>query len=110
MTITTIRKLLELALKKNGEAWNEVVHLTFADNPWSEQAVVHTLDWRLRSGLTGCLDREFYQEQGGTSQLFFTAWTRRRVYFPAEHDGRTWVESVPRDPCGEATGPVGGAS
>jgi hypothetical protein len=38
----------------------------------------------------------------------FTAWTSRRVYFPATYDGDVWVTSVPRDPCDWAMEPVGG--
>ena len=32
----------------------------------------------------------------------FTAWTERRVYFPAMYDGSVWVASAPRNPCDEA--------
>jgi hypothetical protein len=38
----------------------------------------------------------------------FTAWTETRVYFPATYDGGSWIDSVPRHPCDEATKPVGG--
>lgn len=38
---------------------------------------------------------------------YFTAWTKNRVYFPVTHDGREWVDSVPRNPCNEATKHVG---
>ncbi len=38
----------------------------------------------------------------------FTLWTSKRVYFPVQYDGNEWVDSVPRDPCDEATHHVGG--
>ncbi len=43
-----------------------------------------------------------------TSYDTFTAWTKRRVYFPATYEGDVWVTSVPRDPCECAMQPVGG--
>lgn len=38
----------------------------------------------------------------------FTAWGKNYVYFPAQDDGREWVDSVPRHPNGEATRHIGG--
>lgn len=37
----------------------------------------------------------------------FTIWTSDRVYFPVQYDGMGWVGSVPRNPCDEATSPMG---
>lgn len=54
------------------------------------------------------LAREFCDGFGGTEGKPFTAWTENRVYFPVQYDGAEWVESVPRDPCSEATNHAGG--
>lgn len=40
--------------------------------------------------------------------LCWTAWCGDRVYFPVVYDGYFSIDSVPRDPCGEKTLPVGG--
>lgn len=53
------------------------------------------------------LDRVFDTSRRGTQGEPFTAWSERRVYFPAQYDGSEWVASVPRDPCDEDTGHVG---
>lgn len=44
------------------------------------------------------------ERQDGAFQRF-TAWGRKRVYFPVYYDAGIgqWVESVPRDPCEEAS-------
>lgn len=52
--------------------------------------------------------RQFYGGYGGSEGKPFTYWTETRVYFPVVYDGSEWVESVPRDPCDEATFHVGG--
>jgi len=54
------------------------------------------------------LDRRFDGGYGITRGVAFTLWTKRRVYFPAAYDGAEWVASVPRWPCNEETGHVGG--
>lgn len=54
------------------------------------------------------LDVDFSDDYGGTHGLPFTAWTKRRVYFPATYDGSEWCASVPRNPCDENTDHVGG--
>lgn len=54
------------------------------------------------------LDVVFYDGFGVAEGKPFTAWTERRVYFPAMYDGSVWVASVPRNPCDEATEHVGG--
>jgi hypothetical protein len=54
------------------------------------------------------LHKSFYTGYGGEEGKSFTAWTENRVYFPACYDGAEWVASVPRNPCDEATGHVGG--
>lgn len=45
---------------------------------------------------------------GTTKGQPFTVWTKRRVYFPACFDGSEWCASVPRDPCDEVIGHIGG--
>lgn len=37
----------------------------------------------------------------------FTAWDETLVYFLATYDGNFWIMFVPRNPCEEATYPVG---
>lgn len=99
--MTTVRELLVVELARRGELWSSIERVSFAPNPWAT-------DQPDPSDTEKCLDHRFPQKIGGTSQMCFTAWTGTRVYFPVEHDGLTWVESVPRDPCAEATCPLGG--
>lgn len=54
------------------------------------------------------LDVEFNNDYGGHQGEPFTAWSPDRVYFPVVYDGKAWVGSVPRSPCGEATEHQGG--
>lgn len=54
------------------------------------------------------LHRPFNPGFGGSEGAPFTCWSETRVYFPAVYDGSEWVSSVPRNPCDEATGHVGG--
>lgn len=54
------------------------------------------------------LDREYDVGFGSTEMPCFTIWTEDRVYFPACYDGSEWIESVPRNPCDEATAHIGG--
>tara|TARA_R110002012_G_scaffold318308_1_gene536366 strand:+ start:16958 stop:17203 length:246 start_codon:yes stop_codon:yes gene_type:complete len=51
---------------------------------------------------------EFDEGYGIEQGKAFTAWGVDRVYFPVMYDGAEWVDSVPRDPCNEATMHVGG--
>lgn len=81
--MTTWRKLL----KNAGLDWSKVEKSTL-------------LEWEL--------DIEFDDGYGGSEGKPFTIWTHDRVYFPAVYDGAEWVGSVPRHPCDEATGHVGG--
>ena len=84
---TTWRKSIALALDQQGETFNDVVGTTLTDKQW---------------------DKEFSDDFGGSEGCSFTLWTKERVYFPVVYDGSEWVESVPRDPCKEATSHVGG--
>lgn len=54
------------------------------------------------------LDEEFDAGYGFTEGKPFTAWSATHVYFPANYDGKEWVASVPRDPCGFSTPHIGG--
>ena len=54
------------------------------------------------------LDAEFSSGFGAAEGKPFTAWTEKRVYFPAVYDGSEWAASAPRNPCDEATEHVGG--
>jgi len=85
--MTTWREEIGSEMEKRGETWADVVACTLTDAE---------------------LDRRFYAGFGGINGTPFTLWTARRVYFPGCYDGGEWVASVPRHPCGEATGHVGG--
>lgn len=54
------------------------------------------------------LDVEFDDGYGSAEGKPFTLWTANRVYFPSVYDGAEDCESVPRNPCNEAVGHVGG--
>ena len=56
----------------------------------------------------GAFDVFFDCGYGGAEGPEVLAWTERRVYFPVVYDGAEWCESVPRNPCDEATKHVGG--
>ena len=49
------------------------------------------------------MGHQFCPGFGAEKGCWFTVWTKDRVYFPTSYDGAEGVESVPRDPCGEAT-------
>lgn len=81
--IDTWRKGIEKTAQRNGDRFEDLVHTL------SEEELDYDLDDRY-----------------GPS---FTAWSENFVYFPARYDGRQWVESVPRNPCGIKTKHVGGS-
>ena len=86
------------ALERHGETWESVEYLTWSgSDPYGggtfEKSA--TLD-------------EFLDRQGHGYSEPFTLWTATRVYFPARYDSSQWVESVPRNPCDQATEHVGG--
>mgnify|MGYP003587901152 CR=1 FL=1 len=54
------------------------------------------------------IDYDFNSGYGGKEGFAFTAWTKDRVYFPGCYDGSEWIDSIPRNPCDEATSHVGG--
>ena len=84
---TTWREQISDEMAKRGETWADVLACTLDDAE---------------------LDRRFDPDFGGINGTPFTLWTVRRVYFPACYDGGEWAASVPRHPCGEAVGHVGG--
>ena len=57
--------------------------------------------------LPNWLDIEFNDSYGSVDGVSFTLWTKDRVYFPVQYDGREWCKSVPRDPKDEITHHVG---
>lgn len=83
----TWRALISKALAERDETFADVVHSTLTADQ---------LDARFDAGF------------GGSEGDPFTLWTAKHVYFPCVYDGAEWVESVPRDPCDEATAHVGG--
>ena len=85
--MTTWRKLITESMRDVGESWDDVAQCTLSDVQ---------------------LDRQFDCGFGGEEGAAFTLWTKERVYFPVCYDGSEWVDSVPRNPCGEATSHVGG--
>ena len=54
------------------------------------------------------LDFEFDDGFGSCNGPSFTAWGKKRVYFPAGYDGSEWIENVPRNPSKEITRHIGG--
>jgi hypothetical protein len=87
MSKTTWRQEISESMEAVGEGWDAVVGHTLT----SEE-----------------LDREFDSGFGTSQGCPFTLWTNNRVYFPVVYDGCEWVESVPRNPCNEATEHKGG--
>jgi hypothetical protein len=83
----TWRQLITKEMLRQNEGWSEKVYCTLTDNE---------------------LDAKFDDGYGGSEGKAFTLWTQRRVYFPVVYDGSEWAASVPRDPCVEAMGHVGG--
>ncbi|WP_051305068.1 hypothetical protein [Chitinilyticum litopenaei] len=79
--LSSWRELLTAELTKQGESMTDILQCTLSDEE---------------------LDALFYAGYGPVEGKPFTAWTERRVYFPAWHDGSEWVDSVPRHPCDEA--------
>ena len=53
------------------------------------------------------LDLEFDDSHGDAKGEPFTAWSETHVYFPAQHSGEEWIDSVPRHPVAVATKHVG---
>lgn len=80
---------------------------------WRKEILDHQVDYHYHDEIIACtltdegLDVEFDGTAGTPCGAAFTAWSETRVYFPATHDGSEWVESVPRNPCDEATDHVG---
>lgn len=53
------------------------------------------------------LDVEFDEGFGIVKGKPFTAWSEKYVYFPAQYDGKEWIEYVSRNPNGEPTYHIG---
>lgn len=86
-SMTNWRELILKAMERSGESLEDII-----SNTLTEQE----------------MDVKFNCGYGGSEGLPFTAWTKKRVYFPAVYDGSEWVESVSRNPDGKATHHVGG--
>lgn len=80
--MATWQKLLTKALSLHGESWQDLVSTTLTSSE---------------------LNSEFDEGFGEPEGCSFTAWTLKRVYFPAANDGAEWVASAPRNPCQEKT-------
>lgn len=84
------------------KTWKEMItaSLESANESWEDvEACTLTI---------GELNRSFDDGWGSPEGSPFTLWTKNRVYFPICYDGAEWVESVPRQPCNEATSHLGG--
>jgi hypothetical protein len=81
------RKLITEEMRRQNDTWDDVEATTLTDET---------------------LDQLFDDGYGSENGVAFTLWTTRRVYFPVMYDGAEWVASVPRNPCADATGHVGG--
>lgn len=82
MSQDTWRKLITEDMEEYGETWADLVSLTLTD-----------------SELDTIFDAQEYAMQGKP----FTAWSKRRVYFPVVYDGKEFVASVSRHPDGIPT-------
>ena len=87
MAKTCWKDLISEAMEEKKESWKDVVQCTLSKED---------------------LLAEFDDSYGATEGRPFTLWTKERVYFPAVYDGEERVASAPRNPCDEATRPVGG--
>ena len=85
--MTTWRDSISDEMEQHNDGWGNVEFCTLSDTE---------------------LDVQFDAGFGGSEGKPFTLWTHTRVYFPAVYDGSEWVESVPRNPCNEATIHIGG--
>ena len=85
--MTTWRKLLDVALAKQFEGFDDIVSNTMTAQE---------------------MDVEFDEDFGSVEGIPFTVWTTKRVYFPTEYDGAERVASVLRNPDGLPTRHVGG--
>lgn len=85
--MTTWRKMITEALAEQGETWADVEACTLSE---------------------AALDAVFDDGYGVPKGQPFTVWTPKRVYFPAQYDGREWVASVARHPDGQPTEHIGG--
>ena len=81
---TTYRMLVDAEMQKHGETWDDVEFCTMSERRMNKlrQLSRHSCDG-----------------------VPFNLWTKTRVYFPVLSDemGIVHIESVPRNPCGEAT-------
>ena len=111
----TWKQLLEAALARHEDKLVEVYsrdpeqyvyHKAAEDEDEDEleELLPFTYSFSADLGAPGLNDPFFYSELGPA----FTAWGEKRVYFPATYDGRQWVDSVPRNPCAQATPHIGG--
>ena len=85
------------------KTWRKEItsHMAEYGDDWSK-----VVGWAHPGGDAG-FDVEFDEDSGSPVGDAFTVWTADRVYFPATYDGFEWVDSVPRNPCDEATDHVG---
>ncbi len=99
--LTSWKEEITKAMKEHDETFEdvEVVVLVTNENEYDKEPTLLSADE---------LDRKFHPGYGGSNGSSFTLWTRNRVYFPAVYDGSEWAESVPRNPCTEATKHIGG--
>ena len=112
---TTIKQAIQKAMNKHAEQWADVVSFwigRFADE------VDHEWDHYDENGDRRIIELSKPEQYAALDHVFnvptsyptyvFTLWTKHRVYFPAVYDAGLWVDSVPRNPCQEATRHIGG--
>lgn len=99
--MSTWRELIAAEMAEHGDTFDDVQRIVFGRRYVPSQWV---------DPVPGEIDRKFDAGHGNGAP--FTAWTARRVYFPAFVSGccnvEEWCASVPRNPCDEATDHVGG--
>ena len=120
-TVESLREVITKEMTKHGDVWENVssyaieVKADMIGDPvlWQGEEVEHPHDENgdifgvklTPTEQTEALDKPFLKEW---IPYYFTLWTKERVYFPAEYDSHQWCDSLPRNPCNEATRHVGG--
>lgn len=81
-------------IKYHPKTWQELLDAKIIATEGSARKIIH---------MSGALS-----DVPDYGDIRWTAWTAKRVYFPAGYDGRYWVASAPRNPCDEQVKAVGG--
>ena len=89
------------AMKENGDNINDMktLHIVSRTDEWRHDYWGNEHETTICNGVDAiCSNKDFTQNRFNDSELPFTLWTKKHVYFPAMYDGSVWVTSVPRNP------------